>query len=126
MKLKPIFLAVAFGVLGGCNMAPKTAHPALPVPEMLSVQGGNFGTSAINPAELDWEQYFTEPRLRDVMQLALDNNRDLRVALANVAQAHALYRVQRSDLFPTRARSLSIIPRRMWPRRCMSAIFGQL
>jgi multidrug efflux system outer membrane protein len=67
---------------------------------MLSVQGGNSGTSAINPAELDWEQHFTEPRLRDVMQLALDNNRDLRAALANVAQARALYRVQRSDLFP--------------------------
>ncbi|EQB29839.1 hypothetical protein M529_22695 [Sphingobium ummariense RL-3] len=48
-----------------------------------------------------WRDFFTSPRLQRLVQLALDNNRDLRVALANVEQARALYRVQRADLLPT-------------------------
>src|SRR3546814_16188657 len=53
------------------------------------------------PADLVWRNFFADQRLRAVVALALDNNRDLRVALANVEQARALYRVQRADLFPT-------------------------
>ena len=40
------------------------------------------------------------PRLQTVIQTALDNNRDLRVAVLNIAEAHAQYRIQRSALSP--------------------------
>src|SRR3546814_18142813 len=54
----------------------------------------------IEPADLAWRDFFTDERLRRLIALALENNRDLRVALANVAQARAQFHVQRADLAP--------------------------
>jgi multidrug efflux system outer membrane protein len=51
--------------------------------------------------EIGWRDFFLDDRLRQVIALSLANNRDLRVAVANVEQAQALYRVQRAALFPT-------------------------
>lgn len=92
-------------VLAACNMAPKYVRPELPVPPT-SPQGdvGTDSADAAVPAvsaDTAWKDFFTDPRLARVIQTALDNNRDLRVAVANVEQARAQYRVQRADLLPT-------------------------
>ena len=50
---------------------------------------------------IGWRDFFVDDRLRQVIQRGLDNNRDLRLAAANVLQARAQYRVQRADLLPT-------------------------
>ncbi|TPG39817.1 efflux transporter outer membrane subunit [Sphingomonas koreensis] len=98
-------LALAAGLtLAGCDMAPHYVRPALSVPAA-SPSGPAYATGvagdAIEPADTAWRAFFTDDRLRQVIQTALDNNRDLRVAVANVAQARAQYRVQRADIFPT-------------------------
>lgn len=90
--------------LAGCNMAPRYVRPQLPVPAT-TPQGPAYGGLASAPgaaalADTAWRDFFTDPRLRGVIDLALANNRDLRLALANVEQARAHYRVQRADLFP--------------------------
>lgn len=100
-----LLLATACLALAGCNMAPKHVRPPLPVPvetpEGPAYQnGGNAGDAAAF-ADTAWNDFFTDPRLRDVIGIALTNNRDLRLALANVEQARAQYRVQRADIFPT-------------------------
>ncbi|WP_336966832.1 efflux transporter outer membrane subunit [Sphingobium aquiterrae] len=96
------FLTLAAATsLSACDMAPKYVQPVLPVPPGLPASGKTEAQDTENPADMAWQDFFTSPRLRSVIQLALDNNRDLRIALANVEQARALYRVQRSDLFPT-------------------------
>ena len=41
-----------------------------------------------------------DPRLQRLVEIALENNRDLRVAVLNVAATRAQYRIQRSTLFP--------------------------
>ena len=51
--------------------------------------------------DLAWRDFVRDERLRKVVALALDNNRDLRTAVINIREARALYRVQRADLFPT-------------------------
>jgi multidrug efflux system outer membrane protein len=51
--------------------------------------------------EVPWREFFTDGRLRAVVEKALANNRDLRIATLNIERARALYRVQRADLFPT-------------------------
>ncbi len=57
--------------------------------------------STAPPADaIAWRDYFADPRLRDVIALALANNRDLRVAALNIEQARAQYRIRRADLFP--------------------------
>ena len=49
---------------------------------------------------MPWRSFFTDPKLRALIQLALDHNRDLRVAVLDVAEARAQYRVQRAALLP--------------------------
>ena len=100
-------LALTFAAgltLAGCNLAPKYLRPELSVPAATPVGPAYAATDAagaIMPADTAWEAFFTDDRLRRVIRTALENNRDLRVSVANVAQARALYRVQRADLFPT-------------------------
>ena len=89
--------------LAACDMAPKYVQPALPVPEG-SPQGPAYAGAdgqAIVPADTAWKDFFVDPRLGRVIETSLANNRDLRVALANVEQARAQFKVQRADLLPT-------------------------
>ena len=88
--------------LAACDMAPKYVRPQLAVPAA-SPQGPAYGVdngAAIVPADTAWRDFFTDARLARVIETALANNRDLRIALANVEQARAQYRVQRADLLP--------------------------
>jgi len=62
------------------------------------LHGRRQGTAA---AELPWRDYFADERLRKVIDLALENNRDLRVAALNIERARAMYRIQRADLVPS-------------------------
>ncbi|WP_242122926.1 efflux transporter outer membrane subunit [Sphingobium sp. Sx8-8] len=106
-KIKLIPAAALAMTLAACDRGPKYVRPALPVPQE-SPQGASYGGAdgqAIVPADTAWKAFFVDPRLARVIQTALDNNRDLRVALANVEQARAQYKVQRADLLPTAAAS---------------------
>ncbi len=90
--------------LAGCDMAPKYVRPALPVPEATPAgpaYAADGGQATVVPADTAWRDFFLDPRLVRIVETALANNRDLRVALANVQQARAQYRVQRADLLPT-------------------------
>ena len=89
------------GVLAGCaSMAPSYARPDAPVPATFADSGTGSGDAA-DVATLDWRQVFLDPRLQQVIAQALDNNRDLRVAVLNIDKARAQYRIQRADLFPS-------------------------
>jgi len=92
------------GVLAGCaSMAPNYARPDAPVPAAFADSGTGTGTGGdiADVATLDWRQVFLDPRLQQVIAQALDNNRDLRVAVLNIDKARAQYRIQRADLFPS-------------------------
>jgi len=84
----------------GCTMMPKYERPAAPVSQ--SWPNGSAGTNGTNAAaaEIDWKEFFDDPRLQNLIRLALENNRDLRVAALRVEQARAEYRIQRAELFP--------------------------
>ena len=104
-KIKLVSATALALALGACDMAPKYVRPALPVP-VESPSGPAYradisGQSAIQPADTGWRDFFTDPRLARVIENALTHNRDLRIAVANVEQARAQYRVQRAGLFPT-------------------------
>lgn len=89
--------------LASCDMAPHYARPTMPVPPALP-QGPAYkpaDPTAAPAADVAWRDFFADERLRKLIGLSLGNNRDLRIAVANVAQARALYRVQHSGLFPT-------------------------
>ncbi|EDY82238.1 efflux transporter, outer membrane factor lipoprotein, NodT family [Verrucomicrobiia bacterium DG1235] len=58
-----------------------------------------FGAS--NTSDVGWRNFFTDPKLEQLIELSLENNRDLRVAALNVQRARAQYRIQRSDRLPS-------------------------
>jgi multidrug efflux system outer membrane protein len=71
----------------------------LPIPsEWATADSAVTGTAA---SELAWRDYFADTRLREVIELALANNRDLRVAALNIERAQAMYRIQRADIAPS-------------------------
>ncbi|TAJ64307.1 efflux transporter outer membrane subunit [Variovorax sp.] len=89
---------VAAAVLAGCvNLAPDYQAPALPVPQTLP----SANVEAATPLDAGWRDFFVEPKLRAVIELALANNRDLRVAALNIERARAQYGIARAGLFPT-------------------------
>nr|WP_218649331.1 AdeC/AdeK/OprM family multidrug efflux complex outer membrane factor [Pseudomonas taiwanensis] len=97
-------LTIAATLLGGCSMIPDYQRPEAPV-EADWPQGEAYSDGAAQvstaAADLDWNAFFQDPALRQLVQLALDNNRDLRTAALNVEAYRALYRIQRSELFPS-------------------------
>jgi multidrug efflux system outer membrane protein len=100
-------LCVSLGALiylAGCStMAPKYEQPASPVPNAWP-SGPAYKetqTPAGKPlAEIPWQEFFVEPQLQKLIALALENNRDLRVAVLNIERSRAQYQIQRSELFP--------------------------
>lgn len=102
--MRRLLAAVAMAaLLPACTtLEPYYQRPASPVPATFP-QGPAYapGTpGAAAAADLPWREVLLDPRLRSVVDQALANNRDLRIAVANVAEARALYRVQRSARFP--------------------------
>jgi multidrug efflux system outer membrane protein len=91
-------------LLTGCTMAPKYSRPEAPVPPGWPSGPAYKETSAApgapNPADLPWREFFPDARLQKIIDLALKNNRDLRLAALNVDRARGLYRIQRDELFP--------------------------
>jgi multidrug efflux system outer membrane protein len=92
-------------LLSGCvNLAPKYERPAAPVAGDFPTLGGTnaSGNPVANQAPVDiaWQQFFTDARLKRLIELSLANNRDLRIAIANIEQARAGYQIQRSQQFP--------------------------
>lgn len=83
--------------LAGCTMAPTYERPAAPVAAEFPEPAGE-STSTI--ADIQWQEFYADPKLRELIDLALTNNRDLRVAILNIDQARAQYRIQRSESFP--------------------------
>ena len=99
-SLRTASLALSAVVLTGCmSLAPAPDTPPLPVPEAWPAHLGS-GTDGAHAGELAWQAYFTDPLLQRLIETALENNRDLRVAALRVEEASATFRIQRSDRFP--------------------------
>ncbi len=105
MNIKMVSLGCALVLLvTGCTMIPEYSRPDAPIPEQWpqgpAYQEAQNILEAPLPAELHWRDYYTDEGLRQIIDLALENNRDLRLAALNVERARAYYRIQRAELLP--------------------------
>ena len=106
LGLRGAAVAASLLVLSGCaSMAPKYTRPEAPVPSDWP-SGPAYKENAAAPAsrtvpDIPWQRFFIDKQLQKLIALALDNNRDLRIAALNIEESRALYRIQRADLFPT-------------------------
>ncbi len=102
MKIRYLSLAVAL-TLSGCSLVPEYQQPASPVadswPQGLAYDAADTSEAGVRPPA--WEDFFQSPELKQLIHLALDNNRDLRQAILNVDAYRALHRIQRSELLPS-------------------------
>ncbi len=86
-------------VLSGCSFAPKYERPPLPTAETYPRNGCE--ENGVNVRQLDWQDFFADPILQELIELALENNRDLRAAMARMSEAWSGYGHKWADLFPT-------------------------
>jgi multidrug efflux system outer membrane protein len=100
MKMNLVLLTGLGALLGGCTMMPKYERPAPALRTDWPGAAASSGTNAAVVADLAWQDFITDPHLRDLVGRALTNNSDLRVAMLRVEQTRAQYRIQRSELFP--------------------------
>lgn len=97
-------LTAATALLSACTMTPTYEKPQLPVsaewPKGQAYEGIDGVTNG-EVTQVNWQSFFKSAQMQQIIQTALDNNRDLRVATLQVEKARALYRVERSNLVPS-------------------------
>ena len=89
-------------VLAGCSLIPEYEQPEKPVPAQWPAGPAYLAPSQQVPvaSEIKWREFFRDERLQRLIETALQNNRDLRLAALNVERARALYGIQRAELYP--------------------------
>ena len=98
---KSLLSLALFAALGGCSLIPEYQRPQAPVAADWP-QGEAYSQAGVQSSArvLGWREFFRDPALQQLIEVALENNRDLRAAALNVDAYRALYRVQRADLLP--------------------------
>ncbi len=100
MMRSPLLILAASTALAGCSLAPKYVRPELPTPVSWPVGDAYLRQSEAALPAFTYRDVFRDPRLQQIIVQALANNRDLRVAAANIAATRAQYHIQRADLLP--------------------------
>ena len=106
MKHSVLLAGTAMLLLSGCiNLQPDYKRPELAAPNSWPT-GAAYRPAAYDPkkpaiADLGWDQFFSDEKLRKLIALGIANNRDLRIAMLDVVKARAQYRVQRAEQLPT-------------------------
>jgi outer membrane protein, multidrug efflux system len=99
-------LIAAATLVTGCSLQPVYERPSAPVAgtyptgDAYKSSTGGSGSLTLAAVDIGWRDFLTDPRLQRLVEIALANNRDLRIAALNVAQTQAQYRIQRAALFP--------------------------
>jgi len=138
---RSLIVACALALNACTSMAPNYERPAPPVAPTYPTGPAYKDVSGGTPAaDLGWRDFLKDARLQRLVEIALANNRDLRIAALNVQQVQAEYRIQRSALFPTvaafadesasRTPTSSVPVRRQWEAGVQASweldLFGRL
>src|SRR5579863_10269972 len=98
-----ILASLAIVALSACSFIPHYQRPQSPVPDRWPADtSAASGTSAagLSADQIGWKDICTDPRLQRLVEIALENNRNLRIAVLNVAASEAQFRIERGNLFP--------------------------
>ncbi|ASL39113.1 MULTISPECIES: efflux transporter outer membrane subunit [Acetobacter] len=95
-------LAVAAGLLGGCTMIPKYKRPQPPLAQTWAdYQHTDNAMLQKAASDIGWRDFFIDPRLQQLITIALRENRDIRQAAASIVEAQGRYDIQHAGLFPS-------------------------
>ena len=105
---KSLLTTTLLAMLAGCSLAPVYERPAQPVPQAWQSGDAVPDAAAARPvAEIHWREFFADERLRKLIELALANNRDLRVSTLNIEKAKAQYNIDSAALLPKLSANVS-------------------
>jgi outer membrane protein, multidrug efflux system len=93
-------LSFIIGILSGCSFIPPKPKIELPV----STGYPKYGISATNNQiahELTWKDFFKDDSLKKLIELSLENNKDLRQAVLKIEEARATYDIQSTESYPS-------------------------
>lgn len=105
MNRQLLFIGVGIVLfLEGCSLAPQYQQPPAPIPQQWP-QGDAYEQEQVlsetpTALKLNWKDFYADKQLQKIIKMALENNRDLRLAALNVERSRALYGIQRAELFP--------------------------
>ena len=103
MKLARLLMAMlASGSLAGCMVGPNYHRPAIQTPPVYRDLSENpqLQAQAASYADLPWWQVFQDPKLQELIRMALKQNYDLQLATERIVAARAQLAITRSSLFP--------------------------
>lgn len=99
--MRKAVLLVPLALAAGCFRTPPHVRPELPTPPAYPLASDSAAGAGARAIDLGWREFFRDPRLAVLIATALENNRDLRVSVAQIEVARGFYRIQSADRLPT-------------------------
>ncbi len=96
--LTPFIMALMmpFLLLSGCTVGPDFKEPAIIAPESYRTEV----EVTEEMVDLKWWKLFEDPSLVSLVKTALENNKDLKIAISRIEQARATVGFTRADQYP--------------------------
>lgn len=99
-KLKALTISTVL-ILAGCtSLAPEYQRPEFPVPQQFSASRNALVPVSTGFQDTGWRTFFADPQVKRLIDEALLNNRDLKMATLKVQEARAQYNVTDADRYP--------------------------
>lgn len=97
-KITPLIFGL---MLSGCTMIPDYMRPEFSASKSWNdIPGYELPAGEKTASLVEWRAFFESPELQRVIEIALENNKDLKKAALRIDEARALYRIERADLIP--------------------------
>ncbi len=95
--MRSISIVLVATILAGCSQNPKYIQPELPTAPAYVGSAAGAGPRGTDVA---WRDFFRDPQLQALIERALVNNRDLRIAVLRIDEARGQYRIKRAERLP--------------------------
>jgi NodT family efflux transporter outer membrane factor (OMF) lipoprotein len=94
-------VVLAAAAATSCTLGPNYTRPAVDIPSAYRAADPQAGQTAESLADVKWFDLFRDPTLTQLVSTGLKQNFDVRIAAERVLQARALFRITRSEQFPS-------------------------
>ena len=96
---KFLFILINLFIFTGCSLKPDIEYNDSIIPtEFKNSKDKNSNLEYIQP---NWQDFVKNDKLKELIKLAIENNRDLKIAILNIESARATYRIEKSKYFPS-------------------------
>lgn len=95
---KFLFILINIFIFTGCSLKPEIEYNDSVIPtELKNSLDKNSNLEYIQP---NWESFVKNDKLKELIKIGLENNRDLKIAILNIESARATYKIEESEYFP--------------------------